>query len=66
MCCIRVAVQKQLRQRIDEAIYSPEGMDTDNALVLRNKETKKQRKFHCTSVGIDPVSSLYVSACVTM
>ena len=42
MCCIRVAVQKQLRQRVDEVVCSPGGMDTRQRAGIE-KETKKQR-----------------------
>ena len=66
MCCIRVAVQKQLRQRVDEVVCSPGGMDTRQRAGIE-KETEKQRKWSIAQMwAIDPVSSLYVSACVTM
>ena len=63
MCCIRVAVQKQLRQRIDEVVCSPGGMDTRQRAGIE-KEVVKQRKCgHCTKCGNTNKrsSSLYVS-----
>ena len=49
MCCIRVAVQKQLRQRVDEVVCSPGGMDTRQRAGIE-KEVVKQRMWANTKV----------------